>query len=84
MIAVLGTILVVTNGKIGTVALSAAVIFWGIMAGVSHASYTLIPSRLLEQFDARLVTGLGMFIGSIFLLSEIYWIYSFRHSYGLR
>jgi len=47
MIAVLGTILVVTNGKIGTLALSAAGIFW------------------LEQFDARLVTGLGMFIGSI-------------------
>lgn len=65
MIAVLGTILVVTNGKIGTLALSAAGIFWGIMAGVSQASYTLIPRRLLEQFDARLVTGLGMFIGSI-------------------
>lgn len=35
MIAVLGTILVVTNGKIGTLALSAAGIFWGIMAGAS-------------------------------------------------
>ena len=65
MIAVLGTILVVTNGKIGTLALSAAGIFWGIMAGVSQASYTLIPRRLIEQFDARLVTGLGMFIGSV-------------------
>ena len=65
MIAVLGTILIVTNGKIGTLSLSAACIFWGIMAGVSQASYTLIPRRLLEQFDARLVTGLGMVIGSV-------------------
>ncbi|WP_235315868.1 DMT family transporter [Ligilactobacillus ruminis] len=65
MIAVLGTILIVTNGKIGTLALSSAGIFWGIMAGVSQASYTLISRRLLEQFDARLVTGLGMVIGSV-------------------
>ncbi len=64
-IAVVGTVLVVTNGRLGTLALSVPGVFWGIMAGVSQASYTLLPRRLLGQFDARLVTGLGMFIGSI-------------------
>lgn len=35
------------------------------MAGVGQANYTLIPRRLLKNFDAALVTGWAMLIGSI-------------------
>ena len=65
VISLLGTILVVTNGSFSSLALSGLGMFWGIMAGFSQASYTLLPRKLLEDFDAKLVTGLGMFIGSL-------------------
>lgn len=35
------------------------------MAGVSQASYTLLPSKLLASFDAKLVVGWAMIIGGL-------------------
>lgn len=64
-IAISGTILLVTDGKITELSLSALACFWGIMAGVSQTSYTLLPRKLLVQFDARLVIGLAMIIGGV-------------------
>lgn len=65
IIAIAGTVLLVTDGKITELSLSFLACFWGIMAGVSQTSYTLLPRRLLLEFDARLVIGLAMIIGGI-------------------
>jgi drug/metabolite transporter (DMT)-like permease len=65
VIALTGTLLLVTKGNIGSLALAPLAVFWGLMAGVGQANYTLIPRRLLKNFDASIVTGWAMLIGSI-------------------
>ncbi|MGY5340506.1 DMT family transporter [Levilactobacillus spicheri] len=64
-IALLGTYLLVTNGHLTSLALAPRTLFWGLLAGVSSASYTLLPRRLLATFDARLVVGWAMLVGSL-------------------
>lgn len=65
ILALAGTFLLVTNGHIDSLALSIAAIAWGIGAGVSQASYTLIPAKLLSAFDDKLIVGWGMLLGSL-------------------
>ncbi|MCM6792792.1 DMT family transporter [Pediococcus pentosaceus] len=65
LVALIGTLLLVTKGNLGSLALAPLAVFWGLMAGVGQANYTLIPRRLLKNFDASLVTGWAMLIGSI-------------------
>ena len=63
IIALFGTVLLVSNGNFSRLALAPLGIFWGVMAGVAQASYTLLPRKLLALFDARLVTGGAMIVG---------------------
>jgi drug/metabolite transporter (DMT)-like permease len=65
IIALLGTLLVVTGGRFDQLALSPLAIIWGLATGLSQAGYTLLPRRLLEEFDATLVTGWAMVVGSV-------------------
>ncbi|GET10402.1 EamA family transporter [Ligilactobacillus agilis] len=65
VVALAGTTLLVTNGNLNQLALEPLGLFWGIMAGVSQASYTLLPSKLLASFDAKLVVGWAMIIGGL-------------------
>ncbi|MGO3652702.1 DMT family transporter [Vagococcus sp.] len=67
-IAMLGTFLLVTKGNIYQLSLSPAAIIWGILAGVSGASNTLLPQKLLKEFDAKLVTGGAMFVSGLAFL----------------
>lgn len=64
-LALLGTYLLVTQGRLTSLALSLPAVLWGVLAGVSQASYTLLPRRLLREFDARLVVGWAMILGSV-------------------
>ncbi|MDD1389399.1 DMT family transporter [Pediococcus pentosaceus] len=65
LVALIGTLLLVTKGNLGSLALAPLAVFRGLMAGVGQANYTLIPRLLLKNFDAALVTGWAMLIGSI-------------------
>lgn len=65
VIALLGTFLLVTNGQFTHLALAPLALLWGILAGVGSASYTLLPRRLLATYDARLVVGWAMWLGSL-------------------
>lgn len=65
VLALIGTFLLVTHGHLNQLMLSPAAIFWGVLAGVSQASYTLLPRELLKNFDARIVTGWSMLLGGI-------------------
>lgn len=64
-LAVVGTVLVVTHGHLTGLALAPLAVIWGLAAGVSQASYTLLPRTLLTEFDARVVVGWAMFVGSV-------------------
>lgn len=65
ILALFGTFLLVTQGNIGKLTLGPLALFWGLLAGLSQATYTLIPRKLLQQFDARLVVGWAMILGSL-------------------
>ncbi|MBV7390935.1 DMT family transporter [Enterococcus alishanensis] len=66
-LAMFGTYLLVTKGQFNQLALSPEAFIWGILSGVSAALYTLLPRKLLQAFDAKLVTGLAMFVSGIAL-----------------
>ena len=65
VLAILGTFLLVTHGHINQLMLSPAAVLWGVGAGISQASYTLLPRELLRRFDARIVTGWPILLGGI-------------------
>lgn len=65
IIAMIGTILLVTKGHLNTLSLAPTAVFWGLLAGLSQASYTLIPKKLLSNFSALVVVGWAMLLGSI-------------------
>lgn len=67
-VALFGTYLLVTKGQFDSLQLAPAAVFWGVSAGVGQALYTLIPIRLLRQYDAKVVTGWAMIIGSLVFL----------------
>ncbi|MFC6253778.1 DMT family transporter [Secundilactobacillus hailunensis] len=71
LIALLGTYLLVTKGSFDSLQLAPAAVFWGVMAGVSQALYTLIPISLLKKYDAKIVTGWAMLIGSLVFMPHI-------------
>lgn len=71
IVALLGTFLLVTQGHLTSLALSLPAVIWGVLAGVSQASYTLLPRPLLKQFDARLVVGWAMILGSVVFLPQV-------------
>ena len=60
----------ITRGHLTSLQLAPAAVFWGIMAGVSQALYTLLPRTLLAKYDARAVTGWSMLLGSLPFLPQ--------------
>ena len=64
-VALLGTVLLVTEGNFTHLSLAPLAVFWGVLAGASQASYTLVPRKLLRAFDAKIVVGWSMVIGSV-------------------
>lgn len=64
LLAVCGTFLLVTNGHFNSLSLSPLALLWKIGAGLSQASYTLLPGKLLTKYDPRLVVGWAMLLGN--------------------
>ncbi|MDR2272350.1 MAG: EamA family transporter [Sphingobacterium sp.] len=62
-LAVLGTFLLVTHGKMGTLSISGIALFFGLVSAVTLAFYTLQPVNLLRKYKATVVIGWGMLIG---------------------
>ncbi|MCI8296658.1 MAG: EamA family transporter [Lachnospiraceae bacterium] len=67
VLAVLGTFLLATHGKPGSMVLSKDALFWGLASAVALAVYTVEPGGLLKRHGALPVTGWGMLIGGIML-----------------
>lgn len=65
LLAVLGTFLLVTHGKIGTLSISGIALFFGLVSAVTLAFYTLQPVHLLNNYKSTVVIGWGMLIGGI-------------------
>ncbi|CAH1851822.1 DMT family transporter [Convivina praedatoris] len=64
-VAMIGTFLLVTSGNINSLSLTPIAIIWGLLAGLSQASYTLLPRQLLTNFSETAIVGWSMLISSI-------------------
>lgn len=66
-LAVLGTFLLATHGKPGTMVLSKEALFWGLLSAVALMIYTVQPAPLLNKYGSPLATAWGMLVGGVML-----------------
>ena len=75
--AIIGTILIVTEGRTHSLALPVIAIIWGLLAAVGATIYTLMPTKLLTRYGATPIVGWSMLIdGFLVLIGTGAW----RHS----
>ena len=65
LLAIAGTFLLVTHGKISTLSISPQAFAFGIASAVSLALYTLMPGKLFEKYSTLSIIGWAMIIGGI-------------------
>ena len=65
IMTLLGTFLLLTNGSFSNLVVNPASLFWGILAGVALAFYTIYPSDLLNRFGSILIVGWAMLISGV-------------------
>lgn len=63
LLALFGTILLVTNGHFQTLSISKPAFFWGITSAFALAFYTIQPGGLLFKYGSLVTVGWGMMIG---------------------
>lgn len=65
--AFLGTVLIATKGDFTALAISPQALFWGLLAAVACALYTIAPVEIIKKYGSSLVVGWGMCIASVVL-----------------
>ena len=65
--AMMGTALVVTKGHFTHLAISPNAFFWGIMAALAAAAFTLLPAGLLHRHSPIVVTAWAQLIGGLLI-----------------
>lgn len=65
VLAMVGTVLLVTHGDVGVLHISPRALAWGLASACALAFYTVQPVRLLQQHPTTLVVGWGMLIGGL-------------------
>lgn len=68
VLAVGGTFLIATGGSTDGISVSGKALFWGLVAAVCLACYTLLPAPLFKVSDTPTVLGWGMTLGGIGLM----------------
>ncbi|MBO2729468.1 DMT family transporter [Lactiplantibacillus plantarum] len=61
--AIIGTVLIVTEGHTDSLVLPVIAIIWGLLAAVGATIYTLMPTKLLKVYGATPIVGWSMLIG---------------------
>jgi drug/metabolite transporter (DMT)-like permease len=65
LMALGGTFLLLTNGKLDYITVTKEAIFWGVLSGVSVAVYTVYPVRLLKKYPSAAIVGWAMLVGGL-------------------
>ncbi|XIF20015.1 MAG: EamA/RhaT family transporter [Acetilactobacillus jinshanensis] len=78
VISMAGLILLVTNGRLTRLALAPLGVLWGVMTGVTQATYTLIPRKLLDKYNSELILGWAMLLGSFPLVPKIHFLPAYK------
>ena len=72
VLAIGGTVLIATKGNLGSLAVPAEGLFWGIISAFALAFYTLLPGKVLEKWGSFIVTGLAMLIGGAVVTGGVF------------
>lgn len=65
IIAIVGTIILVTGGNFGHLAVTPQTLVWGFMAAVTQACSIVMPGKLFKKYGSLEVIGLSMIFGAI-------------------
>jgi hypothetical protein len=65
VLAMLGTVLLVTHGEMGVLQISLEALLWGLSSALALAFYTVQPVALLKHHDSAVVVGWGMLVGGL-------------------
>ncbi|MFT4091084.1 MAG: DMT family transporter [Asticcacaulis sp.] len=63
LMAMAGVFFLVTHGRPDSLSLSPAALFWGLIAAVALAIYTIQPLKLMSRYPTEAVIGWAMLIG---------------------
>ncbi|SIS65702.1 EamA family transporter [Alicyclobacillus vulcanalis] len=63
MLAMMGCVLLVTDGHLERLAVSGWCVLWGLLSAVAVAVYSIFPVSLLAEFGPMVVTAWGMMVG---------------------
>ncbi|MBO0370371.1 DMT family transporter [Staphylococcus capitis] len=74
LLTLIGTFLLLTNGSLSKLIVAPSSLFWGILAGLALAFYTIYAEKLLNKYASILVVGWAMIIyGIIMTLRHPIW-----------
>lgn len=68
LVAFFGVFLLATHGDVTHLAITPAVLFWGLLSAVGGASNTLIPRSLIKKYPSTSITGWGLLVAGLGLL----------------
>ncbi|HEN0043924.1 TPA: EamA family transporter [Streptococcus agalactiae] len=63
--AILGTYMIATHGKLGSLAITPKGLMWELGSAITYSIYILLPVKLIHEWGSTIVIGSGMFIGGI-------------------
>ncbi|HEO3173868.1 TPA: EamA family transporter [Streptococcus agalactiae] len=63
--AILGTYMIATHGKLGSLAITPKGLMWVLGSAITYSIYILLPVKLIHEWGSTIVIGSGMFIGGI-------------------
>ncbi|MFZ2353959.1 EamA family transporter [Paucilactobacillus nenjiangensis] len=66
--AVAGTFFLITHGHLNSLAITPMGAIWGVLSGLGAAFYTLLPRKLLKEYDTKLAIGWAMLFAGIVML----------------
>ncbi|MDS0999504.1 EamA family transporter [Staphylococcus capitis] len=67
LLTLVGTFLLLTNGSLSKLIVAPSSLFWGILAGLALAFYTIYAEKLLNKYASILVVGWAMIISGIIM-----------------
>ncbi|MFB9770440.1 DMT family transporter [Lactiplantibacillus modestisalitolerans] len=83
VLALIGSFLLVTHGDPTSLVISVGALVWGLLSGVSSATNTLMPTKLLEKYSPVAVNTWSMLLGGIiFNLFQPFWQVDFPLTVG--
>ena len=64
-LAIGGTFLIATHGKVDQLSVTPLGLFWGLFSALTYALYIILPIALIKKWGSMLVIGVGMVISGV-------------------